>query len=362
MDRLDGWLAGLPRVEGFRSVSDARHFGGSETGEADYAAQFVVDEAYEQGVARGLQAALADCDTSAPALEIGSGTGILSRPLIAATDFPRYFISDMSPEFLRLTRDSVPANGKPTEYVVLTGDDVARWPERTLSLVALRFVLHHVLDWEGFLRQAARLLKPGGMLLLEEPFADGYLLQVALAELVRGLPELEPSISPQARAELERFCDITFWYLTTGIDKQAAEDKHVFGVAQLLTACRAAGLEPTHYPNRGLEGGLQPRERDYFRSEFRHNLAGNFGFGEETLALFDRYLAPICERIAALDPDQCGPCVRAVVVARRPAPGLRSTGQEAARRSLDNVRRALPPDVRRRVPAPVRSRLRRLVD
>ena len=96
-------------------------------------------------------------DHSAPALEIGAGTGIFSRPLVRRPS-TAYFVTDTSPYFLRVTRSSILERQRQAVYVVLSGDELHRWPAGTVSLVALRYTLHHVLEWERFVhsRAAAR--------------------------------------------------------------------------------------------------------------------------------------------------------------------------------------------------------------
>jgi SAM-dependent methyltransferase len=320
--RLYAWLAALQSEDGIRIVSAPVHFGGTTSGETDYANQFTHNEALEQRIGDTLARALADADRSAPALEIGAGTGILSRPLVERTDYPAYFITDTSPDFLRLTRSSIGERGaeKRIEYVVLSGDELDRWPERTVSLVVLRYTLHHVLDWQRFVHLAAGLLVPGGVLAVEEPFADGFLLQAALADVLGHSPGLRRKMSRSVRRDLEFMADTTFFYADAAADKSTAEDKHVFPAFRLLEVCREAGLVPRLYPNQGIDGGLASPNVGHgsFAVDFRHNLAVNFGFGQETLEFFDRYLAGTCERLARLDPSGGGPIVRAVVLADKP--------------------------------------------
>lgn len=368
--QLEGWLSALPLHDGIRQVSEARHFGNQESGEAAYAEQFVVDDAYEEAVGAGL-AALLDCigaDRSAPALEVGAGTGIFSRALVARGGYPACFITDMSPRFLELTRKSMGAavDHQRVEFVMLSSEDIGRWPKETLSLVALRFVLHHVLDWQAFIHQAALLLRPGGVLVVEEPCADGYLLQAALANMARRSPAVAAELTPAARHDLDFFVDTTLWYLRTGVDKRESEDKHVFALAQLLGTFRDAGLEPTFLQNRGFDSALsgRPLPAEYFVQEFRHNLAVNFGFGSETMDLFERHLAPACSDLSLVDGEVNGPVVRGVVAARRPAAGGRRpwalvSNAKVKTRALKlgrDASRLLPVAVKDRVPARVRQR------
>lgn len=321
--RLHEWLATLPARDGIRLVSAPVHFGGAETGEEEYAKQFIRDEALEQRIGHALRRALAPMEKPAGALEVGAGTGILTRPLVQYTDYPSYFITDTSAEFLRLTRGSVAlvAAGKRVDYAVLSGDELDRWPRRSLSLVVLRYVLHHVLDWERFMHTVAELLVPGGVLVMEEPCADGFVLQAALVDLLLHSPSVQAETPESVRRDLEFMAGTTYFYANDAADKSQSEDKHVFPAFRLLEACREVGLVPRLYPNQGVENGLKVANRGHgsFAIDFRHNLAVNFGFGDETLAFFDRHLADPATRLATLDAAGGGPIVRAVVVAGKPA-------------------------------------------
>lgn len=318
---LDRWWKQLPERDGIRLVSTPIRFGGGAGGEQAYAEQFARDEALERNIAAGLQRVLSVADRSGPALEIGAGTGILTRPLIAATSYPQYFISDTSLEFLRRTRESVPTpSGRQVDFVTLSGDELDRWPEATLSLVVLRYTLHHVLDWQGFVATAARLLRPGGVLLCEEPCADGFVLQAGMANVLRHSPRLLSKAAKPVRRDLDFFVSTTLFYARSGLDKSAAEDKHLFATYQLLNVCRSCGLEPTLFPNEGLDGRLDPDQpvASPFRAEFRHNLAVNFGFDATTLEFCEEHLLPACEELAGLTPTGGGPVVKAVLRAIKP--------------------------------------------
>jgi SAM-dependent methyltransferase len=315
-DVLGEWLRGLPRRDGVTFASEPRFFGGADGHEDEYANQFVVDETYESSLREGLDHVLREAGVArqGAALEIGCGTGILSRALITQ-GFATLVVSDMSPVFVRATSRTLPSTGSPVECLVLDTDDIASVPPGSVSLVALRYVLHHVLDWHGFLAASARLLRPGGAILLEEPCSDGYLLQ---AMLVAAAMRSGADLSADARRELKVFYDTTLWYLNTGVDKSASEDKHLFRDRELMMLLSQLGLEPSIYPNRGLDSATGELDSGYFLREFRHNLAVNFGFGADTLEVFDEHIAPVCEHLTRLADGNMGPLVKAVFVARRP--------------------------------------------
>lgn len=321
---LEDWLARLPVSDGAHLASRPVHFGNDEAGEASYATQFARDDAAERRMANSLGRALSLAGTGAPALELGAGTGIFSRALVLGTMYPTYFITDTSLEFLTRTRSTLEelGSGRDIRYVVLSGDELHTWPEQTLSLVALRFTLHHVLDWRRFIGIAARLLVPGGALTFEEPCADGFLLQAALANLARRNRKLRRRAYASVRRDLDFFVGTTLYYARDDVDKAASEDKHVFAVYSLLEACRLAGLTPKLYPNQGFADALDPDApgRCDFTAEFRHNLAVNFGFSGRTMDFFEEEIAPACHDLN-LNPAGGGPVVRAVVVASKPGPG-----------------------------------------
>lgn len=322
-DGLQPWLAQLPQKDGIYLLSKPAYFGNqSGAGEDDYVQQFAHDGEAERRIAAGLTELLAGCDASAPALEIGAGTGILSRPLVAQPRYPAFYITDTSPTFLRMTRASLEGVQlrAPVEYVVLSGDEIDRWPAASVSLVIVRYTLHHVLDWEGFISAAARLLVPGGALAFEEPCADGFILQAALVDVVRRMPAVARELSEAVRKDLEFMVGTTYFYANSSVDKSRSEDKHVFAQYRLLQECSSAGLVGRLYPNTGLEGGFDPAGHGPadFAHQMRHNLAVNFGFGPDTLAFYDEYIAPVAAEVGSIGPHGGGPIVRGVVLATKP--------------------------------------------
>src|ERR1700730_1046055 len=160
----------------------------------------------------------------------------------------------MSAEFLKLTGNTIPKGRTGgVDYVVLATEEINRWPKRSLSLVALRYVLHHVLDWEAFLGAAASLLRPGGVLTFEEPCADGFLLQAQMVNTARKQPGVADTLGPQVHKDLDLFLGMTFWYLRTGVDKHLSVDKDLLSVSMVDGLGRHPGLENTLYPNMGYE-------------------------------------------------------------------------------------------------------------
>ena len=320
---LRRWIETFPEEDGIRYLTSNRSFGGSDVGEEAYAQQFTVGDDYINRVSAGIAHVLgaADADRSAGALEIGCGTGIFTRALVGGTDYPAYYITDMSAVFVKGTRRAVRERfpEKRVQYLVLSSEGFDAWPESSLSLVALRYVLHHVLDWREFIRHASRLLVPGGVLLMEEPCADGYLLQVMLMKSLRARLDAL-GCTERTRTEIDFFLSTILWYLRTGVDKSQSEDKHVFQPAQLFAAGQELGLHTRFYPNLGLDAVAAEAEpgRTYFVDEFRHNLKVNFGFGDETLELFEAEVAPLCSELQLISGSMNGPIIKGVFSFTRP--------------------------------------------
>jgi SAM-dependent methyltransferase len=106
--------------------------------------------------------------TSGLVVDVGCGTGRVTEALVAAG---RSVIAvDHSPEMLRVTARKVAA-----ERVAIVRADVRRLPisDGACDAVVCSGVLHHVRDWELVLHEAARVLRPGGVLVVREPNA-GY--------------------------------------------------------------------------------------------------------------------------------------------------------------------------------------------
>ncbi len=101
----------------------------------------------------------------ARALEIGPGSG-LYLPLLAELAH-EVVATDIDPSFLDRARECLKGNEK-AQFVV---DDITgtQLPEATFDLVLCTEVLEHIADWQAALASMARLLRPGGALVLSTP-------------------------------------------------------------------------------------------------------------------------------------------------------------------------------------------------
>lgn len=352
---LHGMLRPFRFEGGIHLISGtSRAFGGIDAGEQDYAAQFQVGDDYIADERRGLLAMLdkVGADRSGPALEIGCGTGIFSRALARSGAYPEYLITDASLEFVRRTRNYVlhPFEGLPpldeaqVRYGLLLEDGLDLLPGHGFSLVALRYVLHHILDWQGFIGATARLLRPGGVLTFEEPCVEGFLFQAALASFLPRLVEMDATVGTrngldsrirnvkralgirdkaamdresQLRAQVQRFVETIEFYTRSDLDKSHAEDKHLFRVSDVMRAGRAHGLQVDFFPNAGYDTLARAKPANDFEFEFFHNLRTNFGFGEGIVDIARKELAPQLALLRRVSDGGGGPFTKGVFACKR---------------------------------------------
>ncbi|KAJ7648765.1 S-adenosyl-L-methionine-dependent methyltransferase [Mycena polygramma] len=96
-------------------------------------------------------------------LELGCGSGAWSRAIQAATEFPEaeIFAVDVSP---------IPNREIPSNISFKLGDltKTLDFETATFDIVHARFVMIHVPNAEEAIKRAATLVKPGGLLILED--------------------------------------------------------------------------------------------------------------------------------------------------------------------------------------------------
>ncbi|HEX3426130.1 MAG TPA: class I SAM-dependent methyltransferase [Acidimicrobiales bacterium] len=98
-------------------------------------------------------------------MEIGPGSG-LYLPLLASLS-EEVYVSDIDPSFLERAREILAGNDR-AHFVV---DDITKssLPTATFDLILCTEVLEHIPEWRAALASMARLLRPGGTLVLSTP-------------------------------------------------------------------------------------------------------------------------------------------------------------------------------------------------
>lgn len=107
-----------------------------------------------------------DVKAGATVADLGAGPGFFTLPLAERVG-PRgkVYAVDVSPEMIRRLQDrNLPAQVE----VKLSGENRLPIPDARVDLALLAFVLHELEDPHAFLREAARVLKPGGDLVVLE--------------------------------------------------------------------------------------------------------------------------------------------------------------------------------------------------
>lgn len=303
------------------AISDARRFAHEETA---YDKQYTIDPANLR-VGQGLIKFVADAggDTSAPALEIGCGTGLMSLGMVADSPYPLTIISDPSPQFLCITRDKVRALSLRDDsacFAVFRGEDIDRLPSSSHSLIALRSTLHHVLDVDAFLKHAARALVPGGVLAFQEPCMEGLLLMGAMMQFLPALAQAAGvKLTDAQRAKMDLFPAAMAFYARRDVDKSNAEDKHVFRVDEVMRTCSSAGLDVHFHPNTSFEAAVatNPPCQRPFAKFFRDYTKYCMSWDDSLIAIFDRFMPPYCEMVQTASGGGSGPYFDGVFIARK---------------------------------------------
>lgn len=237
--------------------------------EDDYNRQYGITE-IEPTEGEGLCALLKthQIDTNGPALEIGCGTGFLTLGLGLHYPGPDLLITDPSSSFLRLTQsrfDGQTRGSARRHYAVLNADDLSDLPSEMFSVIALRSTLHHILKVDRFIASCARVLRPGGALVMgAEPCESGYLLMAVVARSIpAALQAAGIAMRPEWTRQLADFTDTVKFCCTRDIDKTGAEDKHFFNPHELAELGASQGLHLRFLPNASFRDYAPPFARSF---------------------------------------------------------------------------------------------------
>lgn len=258
-------------------------------------------------------------------LEIGAGGGACTLGLIDAAEGAQGLVTDTSPAFLRIIQRKLAArgwSGAATSYMTLAGEDLERLPAERLDMIVVASAVHHVTDWRAFLAQSARLLRPGGVFLMQEPFREGNLMMAMAIDVV--LSDLWPkslAISASDRGKLDR-CRESIYFLADSAARKDGEDKHNFLVDDVVSAAAAAGFaESVFYANAhfaDLPPTLSPRRlpcslTGYLEAFLRHHHL----VSDEGLERIFTAIRPLMRRVDAAFMRGDGPTMLASVGLRR---------------------------------------------
>ena len=106
-------------------------------------------------------------------LEIGCGTGLLTRKLVAAYRQGRFLVTDLAPEMLAVCRRNVAARAGQSIRFALMNAEAPELPDR-FDLIATSMALQWMSDPVDALARLRRLLRPGGSLVYATLGPEGF--------------------------------------------------------------------------------------------------------------------------------------------------------------------------------------------
>lgn len=319
---LAAWLKTLPKNGSYYKISEPRFYAHDET---QYDTQYsVTDVDMELGLGLIKLVKEIGIETSGAALEVGCGTGVLSAGLVKSKSFSRLILTDPSPAFLSITEKKLKNASLDLagiSFAIFSADDIAQLPSNAYSMIVLRSVLHHILDVNAFIREAARVLRRGGALVFEEPCSEGYILMGAMAQFLPAVLKNETMITDEHRKQIQLFVDTMHFYARRDLDKSGAEDKHLFRVDELMTIGAQSGLAVNFYPNRTFESfiGKSPEQNvptsfyDFFHAYVKHCM----GFDPKLVMLIEKHFPQYCTFLDQLASDSNGPYMHGTFVCRK---------------------------------------------
>lgn len=130
-----------------------------------------------------------------PIIEVGAGTGFLTKSLIDMFQNRELIISDFSEEMVQFCKEKYSASQNIT-FKTLDAEN-ADWPESKYALVTGSYVVQWFKHPAQTLSKIAASLKPGGLLLISFPASESfpnwrkYCLDLGLPFTGNSLPDLE---------------------------------------------------------------------------------------------------------------------------------------------------------------------------
>jgi ubiquinone/menaquinone biosynthesis C-methylase UbiE len=96
-------------------------------------------------------------------LEIGGGSGAMAAEILHTFPVIRLTVTDYDEKMVETARERLAGLG---DRVQVQQADATRLPfdDASFDTVASFIMLHHVVDWEGAIAEAIRVLRPGGRL------------------------------------------------------------------------------------------------------------------------------------------------------------------------------------------------------
>jgi ubiquinone/menaquinone biosynthesis C-methylase UbiE len=183
-------------------------------------------------------------------LDVGCGLGDLTHGLaqsVAISDSDIYAF-DHSLESLRLASSVTRGGGNNRIHFSVQDALHLFFADQSFDLVVGSAVLHHFLDYPSFLREAARLLKPGATAIFAEPFFDGYFWPALF--LKNSLAEHGLELTSQEFSGAATIIGLVEYMSRHRGNSRALEhmtDKHFFRESELFATAVDAGFDSVRF-------------------------------------------------------------------------------------------------------------------
>ena len=235
-------------------------------------------------------------------LELGAGSGNLTRGILAAGRFRHAHISDISPRFMQGLMASLQGDARTHLHAYLFDANAIPFSDRSLNVVLGHSILHHVLHFEETIQDVQRTLTANGIAIFGEPTLDSQYLYFFIARLATSLAEAGAmQLSPKTRFALEAISKRGDSKLSNLIDREAAsrvEDKFVFASQYMRALAERCG-----FSNYQLFHGSESHDvAAVIQRRMLREVTSVGGFPEEM-----KQLDPVIEALSRTQTDTVGP-------------------------------------------------------
>jgi ubiquinone/menaquinone biosynthesis C-methylase UbiE/uncharacterized protein YbaR (Trm112 family) len=194
-------------------------------------------------------------------LEIGCGTGQLTRALVGMPAITHIHTTDISPEFLSQTRQQLHAHLDRIFYYACDAN-VLPFQSASFDLAVGHSVLHHLLEYKSVIKSVADLLRPGGCAVFFEPVLQGKAMIAFLADLMLRIHEKTGygSFDERDCEKIRTMIRHITKHKEFGDDREklaAMEDKYIFDRHDFRDMALENGFASAEYRNNPLHDDFQ---------------------------------------------------------------------------------------------------------